>query len=406
MELSVARVAVVTLLGGVIGGAIGCHPPAPRVATTTPPLGVEVTLFRDGVAVREVIAVEVGATGRAVVPATLPPNVDLAELLVTPETGPLAIAAVASGVPGAPIAITVNAPRPGRYALAIAYTTTAISWEVAYTMTTDAARRHARLRGAIAIRNASGVDLAPAHVEVIDTTVAAWRQHAHEQLRAAAITTRVPAPRSLGTTALPRGETRLAMLADEPPRAMRSVLVYDPFGTTLDSVDQRTPLTDAELGRHASSRVTESFEITRPTGAAAGDLPSGPLHLLAQLAGGALVVIGESRFDASTRAGAMDTIAVGTAEGVTAKRTQVELTSDPDNRRLVEDFELELANTRAQPIDVVVREHAYRGPAWTVGYATGTPAQAGDRAFTLHVHVPARGTAKSFHTIVYTWAPP
>jgi hypothetical protein len=149
--------------------------------------------------------------------------------------------------------------------------------------------------------------------------------------------------------------------------------------------------------------VTESFEIARPQASSEG-LPAGPVRLLERRPDGSLAVLGESRlFDAATRVAAADTIALGTAEGVTGSRERRDLSYDEDNRRLVEEFVLTVKNTRAHPVEIVLREHLYRGQNWTLAYQTASePTKEGPQQISMRMIAPARGEAKVLYVVVYT----
>jgi hypothetical protein len=328
-------------------------------------------------------------------------ELDLEEDLETPEAPKQS--------PQTPTTITfdVTAPKAGRYSLAIAYVTDRLTWEAAYTMTTTPARTRVALRGAIAIRNKLVMPLPAARVHVVDADLGAWRGQAAEQvggtLTASASATPMATPRVVGDLALANGETRVELLPGDAPRAMRSVLVYDPIGTKLDNSGAR-PILDATLGtERASPRVAESFEVVRPHASSEG-LPAGSVRLLERRPDGSLVVLGESRlFDAATRVATVDTIALGTAEGVTGSRERRELSFDEDSRRIVEEFVLTIKNTRAHPVEVVLREHLYRGQNWTLAYQTATePTKEGPQQISMRMIAPARGEGKVLYVVVYT----
>ncbi|MDQ3370947.1 MAG: hypothetical protein M3680_36475, partial [Myxococcota bacterium] len=218
-------------------------------------------------------------------------------------------------------------------------------------------------------------------------------------------TTPPAVPRELGVIEVGDGETRVELLAGSTPRPLRSVLVYDPIGTSLDRTSA-APVRDKHLGVHPPpmARVTESFEVTRDVAAAAG-LPGGPVQLLERRVDGTLVVLGEARlFDAASRVAAVDTIPVGTAEGVTGTRERREYTVDEHGKRLVEEIVLTLTSTRAQPVEVVLREHLYRGQNWTLAYRSAPIAvKEGPQQVSMRMIVPARGQAKVLYVVVYTW---
>ncbi len=312
--------------------------------------------------------------------------------------------------PSGPTTVTfdVSAPKAGRYSLAIAFVTDRLTWDAAYTMTTTPARTRVTLRGAIAIRNTLTAPLPAARTQVVDSELGAWRGQIAENVGTtltggAPSTTPTATPRVLGDLVITNGETRIELLPGDLPRAMRSVLVYDPIGTKLDNSGAR-PIIDASLGmERASPRVTESFEVVRPHASTEG-LPAGPVRLLERRPDGTLAVLGESRlFDAATRVAAVDTIALGTAEGVTGTRERRELSYDEDNRRVVEEFVLTIKNTRAYAVEVVLREHLYRGQNWTLAYQTASePTKEGPQQISLRTIAPPRSEAKVLYVVVYT----
>jgi hypothetical protein len=347
-------------------------------------------------------------------PPSVPDDEDLDDIELDLEEEPKLIEPIEPTArpvrPSGPATMTfdVSAPKAGRYSLAIAYVTDRLTWDAAYTMTTTPGRKRVTLRGAIAIRNRLAQPLPPARTHVVDSELGAWRGQIAEQVGAKLTgapgsTTPVAIARLVGDLVIASGETRIELLPNDLPRPMRSVLVYDPIGTKLDNSGAR-PILDATLGtERASPRVTESFEVVRPQPSSEG-LPAGPVRLLERRADGSLAVLGESRlFDAATRVATVDTIALGTAEGVTGTRERRELSYDEDNRRVVEEFVLTIKNTRAYPVEVVLREHLYRGQNWTLAYQTASePTKEGPQQISLRMIAPSRGEAKVLYVVVYT----
>ena len=309
------------------------------------------------------------------------------------------------------IMIDVSAAKPGHYAITIGYVTERLHWDAAYTMTTTPAREQAVLRGAIAVRNTTGIVFPPATLHVVDAELGGWRTRTAEHLATSFVggtpsSTPAATPRDIGAAAIGDGETRIELAGISAPRRMRSVLVYDPIGVRLDNAIPG-PVRDVSLGvtPAAPTRITESFEVRRDEHSTAG-LPSGPVRLLERRPDGTLHVLGESRlFDAATRVAEVDTIAVGTADGVTGHRTRRELTIDDDRRRLTEEFEITLDNTREHSVGVLIREHLYRGQNWVLAYPQGTwhPAKEGAQQISLRTDVPAKAQAKILYVVVYTW---
>jgi hypothetical protein len=309
------------------------------------------------------------------------------------------------------VTLEVQAPRAGTYALVLGYTTDRLHWDVAYTMIADVTRDRGELRGALAIRNETGIALHVASSRLIDAKLPQWRAKMAERLATSLVGgtqgSMLPAPaRELGAMELVTGETRVELVANTA-RRMRSVLVYDPIGTKLDNA-QPSPLRDRALGTlpKPTDRVTESFEVARDVAGSAG-LPAGPVRLLERHADGSLAVLGESRlFEASTRVSDVDTIAVGTAENVTASRERREITIDDDGKRLTEEFVITIDNKRAIPVEVLLREHLYRGQNWALAFHSAPEAtKDGPQQISLRTRVPAKSTTKILYVVVYTWTP-
>jgi hypothetical protein len=398
-----------------------CHVRAPIPPTSA---GTEVTLYRDAAVVREHLELDLAAAATRV---SLDVPAGVAELTVV-DRGGLAVASIHVPVPAiegpdAPelatrppshAMIDVIAPHAGHYSLAIAYVTDRLTWTAAYSMMTTPARDRATLHGALAVTNATGLALPRVALRLVDAPVAGWRAHARELLAAQLVgdpasTTPIAPPRELGEVALDQGETRVDLPGISAPHAMRSVLVYDPIGTSHDNPGA-TPVRDVELGVSppASTQVSESFEIARDAATTAG-LPAGPVKLYEDAPSGALALLGQSRlFDDATRVAPVDTIPIGTAAGVTAHRERRDLTIEDDARRhrVTEEFVITVDNARDRPVDVLVREHLYRGQTWLIAYeSTNHPEKEGAQQIALRTDVPAKAKAEVTYVVVYSWKP-
>jgi hypothetical protein len=405
-----------------------CHasfPPAERGALT------EVTLYRDAAVVRERVEADLPA-GPTSIAIAIPGDasklgvVDRSGLAVTGVHVPLvAVGSAGSGdddddagsaapLPPSWARIDVVVPHAGHYAIGVAYVTRQVSWRAAYTLTTTTARDRATLHGALAVTSSTGLALPRVALRLVDAPLDSWRAHARETLAASLVgelasTTPVARPRTLGDVALEPGETIIDMPGISKPRAMRSVLVYDPIGTSHDNPGA-VPVRDASLGVSPppSTRVTESFEIMRDAEATDG-MPAGPVKLYEAAPSGALALLGEARlFDDATRVAKVDTIPIGTAAGVTARRERRELTVEDDaqRHRVTEEFVITVDNARDRPVDVLVREHLYRGQTWLIAYeSTNHPAKEGAQQIALRTDVPARAEAEVTYVVVYSWKP-
>jgi hypothetical protein len=429
----VVRFLVLALLiacGGRAGRTVPSNVAAP---------GGDVTLYRDRALVRQRVELAIppaaSATVRVKIAAGVDPedvivvereHVTIRELRVPVPPPQIEVEEGTVAPPPEPkeIELVVAARNAGRYAIHLAYLTDRISWEAAYTMTATPARDHATLRGALAVRNATGITLRDVSVRVVDAELGSSITRSAELLAhryAGDEPTTAPATtaRDVGRATLVDGETRLELLPTAKPHPMRSVLVYDPIGTSLDRAAS-SPVSDVSLGAGpASTRVTESFEIERDMQATRG-LPAGPVRLFERRGDGTLAVLGEARlFDASTRVAEVDTIAIGTASNVTGHRERRDYTYDKLRARpvktetgsylspgsLVEEFVITIDNDRARPVEVVVREHLYRGQNWSI--ADPIPGRQavkeGPQQFSMRTIVPPRGQSRLLYVVVYTW---
>jgi hypothetical protein len=442
-----------------------CAPRGARAPAALPIDGSDITLYRDAALVRQRVELAVPAGGMATVRVRIPAGLGAADVHVFPQGG-LELAALREPgavktlpPPPAPVSdgprspedeytVTLAEPEPpaaepaeaapperdrpteleltlrarpghaapGRAALWLGYATDRLTWDVAYTLTANAARDRAVLRGAIAIHNTTGIALPGAQVRLVDAPLADARAYAAGEL-AARLTRRTaaaeaappapPAPRELGRLDVADGDTRVELVRGAAPRPMRSILVYDPIGTQHDRAG-RIPVMERDHGTRppAGTRVHESFEIERDPQATAG-LPAGPTRLLERKADGTLSLLGEARlFEATARVAVSDTFAVGTAGGVTGERERRELTVDGDRQRVVEDFVITIANDRPRPVDVVVREHLYRGTNWTLAYISvpvSAEAKEGPQQVAPRITIPPRSKGRVMYSVVYTW---
>lgn len=344
-----------------------CGHGPPRAPAT--PSGDELTLYRDVTVVRQRVDVP-GAMHLRV-----PEGVTAKDVLVLDGH-----ARISSGELGELIVETAR-----HQSVLLSYMTSGVHWDATYTLTTSGARDRAVLAGSLVIHNETGTVLR-GHARVVDSELSSAGGGDVK-------------PRDLGDLVVQRGDSRVRLVEGDP-RPMHTVLVYDPIGTKLDNPSS-IPLRDPTLGVSdpVSPKVSESFEIARDESETRG-LPAGAVKLV-----DAGRTLAEARlFDAATRRSDVTTIELGTAEGVTGKRERRELTDEESRHRLVEEFVIEIDNARPRPVDVLVREHLYRGQTWAVAYHSVPDVhQDGEQAFTMRTHVAPRGQVKIMYVVVYTW---
>lgn len=302
------------------------------------------------------------------------------------------------------VEVTLGGPREGTYQIVLGYDTPRIDWDAAYTLTTTSSHTRGELRGAVAIRNATGIAFQSIKLAVVDREQGelSARPKLDPTKPARPDDTPVAQPRELGRVDLVEGDSRIESV--EHSLAMRSVLVFDPIGPGLD-YQHGQPVQDASLGVNVppATRLSESVLFDRIP--AIQHLPGGPVRAFERKPDGTLVLLAEAKlFGTDTLVAAVDTVPLGRmADGVTGKRERRELTIDNDRKRIVEEFALTIDNTRPGPIDLVLREHLYRGTGWTVAYYSVVFEKEGMQQVAMRLAVPARGKQTVVYAVVYEW---
>ena len=285
--------------------------------------------------------------------------------------------------------------RGGRARFRLRYPTDRLTWRASYTLVDRGGR--ARLRGAFTVDNQTGRRWRRAALAVIDAP-------APDGVRGGA-----PAPRLArvpGRYAIDPGPQRLELALRDRPLRLRSTMVYDPVGSTLmhsGSSPERDPAYGVQPW---PGTLDETVKIDLAS-VADGQLPAGPVRLASIEPDGALRWRGEGEL-LPPAAGAERylTVAVGRIDDVTGARRRTDFVIDEARKRMVEEFTVTLTSTRSSPVDVLVREHLYRGPCWALAYhSTGDRvAKEGAQQMALTTTVPASGTATIVYRVNYLWS--
>ncbi len=369
------------------------------------------TLYRDQAVITHHLEVTVPPASDALVrlhiaTATLPGDIDAVdpgELVVRQVRS---ITSSARAEPGpTEIEIVVGAPREGTFPLDVSYRTSRLRWSAAYTMTTVPAHDRVRLEGALSIRNTTGLDLRGIDLRIVDARYRSRADAVDRELPLPPSSVRTPLarPRDLGRVDLVEGDTRIALLPDARWRPAHTVLVYDPFGTALD-YENSSPVRKPELGVDPppDPRVAEGLEVARARDTR--DLPAGTVRLLERGSDGSLALRGQAElFGEEMRLAEADTVVFGTATGVTCRRERRDFSVDSDRKRIVEEIEITVDNRRAREIDVILREHLYRGENWTIAYFSNSFSKEGKQQIAMRLRVPARQQRTILYAVVYSW---
>jgi hypothetical protein len=312
----------------------------------------------------------------------------------------------------------------------LTYPTLRLSWRAAYALIQDVGGATASLEGAVAVHNRTGLAFPRAAVRVVDQTSAGARKRAAADLGLATLGVGTAAgkdgkggkdakdpaggTRDLGVVDLGRGQTRMPLaIADRLP--LREILVFDAVGTKYDTSGV-TPVRTRDYGLDATDEpaVLRSFQIEIDQ-ATRARLPPGQVRLFGRGAGGELIPLGAGLiFQAASSSAKSATVPVGRSPDVTGERARTAFTLDEvgiadgkggrSNRRLDEEFTITLTNAGDRAVQVLVREHLYRGKTWSLGYASAIEREKeGDQQFFMKVEVPAKGETRVVYRVVYPW---
>lgn len=303
------------------------------------------------------------------------------------------------------VEVTLGGPREGRFAVVIGYDTPRFDWDAAYSLTTTASRVRSELTGALVVRNATGIAFPHARLAVVDGEHADVKARLAKQVAGGTIDaneTPIAQPRELGHVDLIEGDARFGLISHV--LETRPTLVFDAVGPGLD-YQHGQPALDPNLGivPAPSTRVVESLSFERPP--VLRGLPGGPVRVFERKPDGALALLAEATlFGAATLISPIDTVPLGVADQVTGKRERRELTIDNDRKRITEEFGLVIDNARPRPIEVLLREHLYRGTGWTIAYwSVPQIDKEGKQQVAMWTTVPPRGKQTVIYVVVYEW---
>lgn len=329
--------------------------------------------------------------------------------------------------------LEVDATAASHATVELAYLTQRLSWSADYTLVMDEEAHQAELHGALGIDNGTGVAYDDAIVTLVDTNRPVKLTAFDETVDDDSDDAKPGQPPPVADPTKPRGEQpiKLKKPAETPRTSLpftvdvaigtqsvslmagaevlpaSQTMVYDPVGDDKNQ-SGREPYSDRNYGLdRTSTAVSQSIDVTVakvPTG-----MPAGKVRLLTRTATGALSPLGEARI--FERAGTdtdkvspTTSVAIGRAGEIEGKRERLEYTFDTDAKRLVEEFEITLTSTADHPIDVIVREHMYRGLNWSLPYwNVASVVKEGPQKIALATTVPAKGTTRVVYTVVYHW---
>ena len=332
--------------------------------------------------------------------------------------------------------VQLLADKAGKATVEIVYVTRSVRWVADYTLIMDPASQRAELHGALGIDNSGGVTWDDAAITLVDTDrPVKLTAFDHPKDEAPTAPQRGGKPAPVAEPTKPRAEqpVKLAKPAEQPRTTLpftvdvklgaqsvsllagshvlpaAQTLVYDPLGDDKN-LTAREPNRDRNYGLDKkSSAVSQSIDVDLAKAKIPTGLPSGTVRLVERTSKGELTPLGESRIfekegSDTEKISPTTSVAVGRANHVEGKRIRREFTLDEEDKRLVEEFEVELTNEADHAVEVIVREHLYRGQNWTLAYfSEPRVAKEGPQKIALRAKVPAKGTARVVYRVVYWW---
>ncbi|MCK7595178.1 DUF4139 domain-containing protein [Pseudomarimonas salicorniae] len=132
-------------------------------------------------------------------------------------------------------------------------------------------------------------------------------------------------------------------------------------------------------------------------------LPAGRVRVnQASGSDGSLEFIGEDMIGHTPRNEKLS-LKLGKAFDVVGERRQVDFRVDTEARWLEESFEVSVRNRKEEPVEVRVREYAYRWSQWTLKSQSHPSDKRDAQTFDFPLKIPADGEVKLRYTIRYTW---
>ncbi len=131
-------------------------------------------------------------------------------------------------------------------------------------------------------------------------------------------------------------------------------------------------------------------------------LPSGRLRLYRRDSDGQIEFVGESLIP-HTPTEEKVKLVTGNAFDVKGARTQTDFHISVSGHTLDETIQVKLTNQKAQPVNVTVLEHLYRGNNWEITEKSAEYTKKDSHTIQFPVQVPAKGESTVTYSVRYTW---
>jgi hypothetical protein len=206
------------------------------------------------------------------------------------------------------------------------------------------------------------------------------------------------------TVALRDGETKQVQFIDAGDVTVRRDYLYDGAAQLQPYYDNGNINENRGYGLdNGNTKVRLVEEIKNSAANHLGmPLPAGRIRLYRRDADGQMEFIGE---DTINHTPAEDTVklSTGAAFDVKGSRRQTDFHINQQDRIVDESFEIKVTNQKAQPVNVTVVEHLYRGVNWEIRDKSSDFTKRDSRTVEFPIQVPAKGETTLTYSVRYTW---
>ena len=321
----------------------------------------------------------------------------------------------------------IQSEKTERFSAELAYITGGLDWNATYNVVLPSSSdvtgdEKADVVGWVTIHNQSGTEFTEARIKLMAGDVAkiqADRFRGSEFRDQIAFATAGPAAAPQvtqkpfddfhlydlnRTVALRDGEIKQVQFIDAADVTVRRDYLYDGAAQLQPYYDDGNINENRGYGLdNGNTKVRIVEEIKNSEANHLGmPLPAGRIRLYRRDADGQMEFIGE---DTINHTSAEDTVklSTGAAFDVKGSRRQTDFHINQQDRLVDESFEIKVTNQKAQPVNVTVVEHLYRGVNWEIRDKSSDFIKRDSRTVEFPIQVPAKGETTLTYSVRYTW---
>lgn len=313
---------------------------------------------------------------------------------------------------------TIQSARTGPLAAELAYVTGGMSWKADYNVVAPKQGNDLELVGWVTMDNHSGQTFQNARIKLMAGNVGKVQPNPNLAFAGAFDGGRIsPAVTEKPfddyhlytlqhTTTLRNQETKQVEFVRAPGIHSRVVYVYD--GVSIDPNQYNGWSYDnirnqSSYGTQWNPQVSVMREIINSQKNGLGiPLPQGRVRFYRKDADEQLEFIGENQIGHTPKDETLR-INTGTAFDLIGERRQTSYKIDNSSNQLDESFTLKIRNHKAEPVEVQIVEHLYRGLNWSIPVHSNTYLKTDAHTIEFRVEVPPNGEKAVTYTTHYTW---